>query len=152
MSMECSEVPFGVIKFEPKAQKHKEFKTWAESILAQSFMAKFLEDLGVLRPIQYAMFVEVERNPVDLAFLVSRWSLSSHTFLAAWGEFCPSLEDMVMFTGLPIFGNYHVMDTLAMRETGWSRSCKTRWPRPSMRPTRGHTFRGLSTSRMEQGE
>lgn len=46
-------------------------------------IGKFLEDLGVLRPINYTMFMEVERNLVDVAFLVLSWSSSSHTFVTA---------------------------------------------------------------------
>lgn len=58
------------------------------------------------------MSMEVERNSVDLAFLVSRWSSNSHTFVTALGEFCPSLEDVAMLIGLPTFGNFHLVDSL----------------------------------------
>lgn len=70
MHVEDSKIPFGVVKFESKARRHDQFKTWAESILASPDMGKFLEELGMLRPIQYSLFMEVERNPVNLAFLV----------------------------------------------------------------------------------
>lgn len=65
-------------------------------------MGKFLEDLGILRSISYARFMVVERNPIDLAFLVTRWSTSSHTFVVAWKEFCLSLKGMAMLTSLPL--------------------------------------------------
>lgn len=31
--------------------------------------------------------------------------MESHTFIAAWGEFGPTLEDVVVLTGLPVFGD-----------------------------------------------
>lgn len=75
-------------------------------------MPGFLEELGILRPIQNAMHEDVERNQLDLAFLVSRWSSHSHTFVVAWGEFCPSLEDVAMLTNLPLFGHTLALDAL----------------------------------------
>lgn len=44
--------------------------------------------------------------------LCREWSTSSHTFIAALGEFCSSLEDVAMLTGLPIFCNFHVVEAL----------------------------------------
>lgn len=75
-------------------------------------MGRFLEEIGVLRPVQYPLLMDVDGNPVDLSFLVSRWSSHSHTFLEVWGEFCPSLEHIVVLTGLPVFGVYHAVDAL----------------------------------------
>lgn len=39
-----------------------------------------------------------------MEFLISRWSIESHTFIVAWGEFCPTLEDAVVLIGLSLFG------------------------------------------------
>lgn len=41
---------------------------------------------------------------MDLEFLNSRWIIESHTFVTAWGEFCPTLENIVVLTNLPMFG------------------------------------------------
>lgn len=112
MRVERSKMPFGFIRFEAKTRRHADFKKWMDHILSQADMGKFLEDVGVLRPLQYAIQMDVDRSPVDLAFLISRWSSYSHTFIAAWGEFCPSLEDVFMLTGLSTFGDYHTVDAL----------------------------------------
>lgn len=61
--MEPSEVPFGMVKFELKARRHDLFESWATRILA---MERFLKHLGILRSINLARFMEVERNQVDL--------------------------------------------------------------------------------------
>lgn len=112
MRVERSELPFSLMRFESKARCHDIFNAWAAHVLSQPDMPGFLEELGILRPIQNAMHEDVERNQLDLAFLVSRWSSHSHTFVAAWGEFCPSLEDVAMLTNLPLFGHTLVLDAL----------------------------------------
>lgn len=98
MRMERSEMPFGFVRFEAKARRHADFKSWMDHNLTQADMEKFLEDIGMLRPLQYAVEMDMDRNPVDLVFLISRWSSCSHTFVVAWGEFCTSLEDVYMIT------------------------------------------------------
>lgn len=112
MRVERPEMPFGFVRFESKIRRHNDFKDWYDHILSQTDMAKFLEDVGVLRPLQYALLMGVDRSPVDLSFLLSRWSSHSHTFVAARGEFSPSLEDVVVLTGLPMFGVHHAVDVL----------------------------------------
>lgn len=63
-------------------------------ILTQADIGKFLEDIGVLRPLQYAVQMDVDRSPVDLAFLISRWSSYSHTFVLRGGEItCGPAQD-----------------------------------------------------------
>lgn len=54
----------------------------------------------------------MDRKPIYLAFLLSRWSVNTHTFVAAWGEFSSSLEDVTLLIGLPVFGNVQVLDFL----------------------------------------
>lgn len=46
---------------------------------------------------------------MDLEFLISRLSDESHTVVTACGEFCPTLEDVVVLTGLPVFGESKVI-------------------------------------------
>lgn len=105
-------MPFGFMRFESKVRRHQDFKGWVEHILGQADMGKFLEEVGVLRPIQYALLMDVDRSLADVAFLTFRWSSYSHTFVVAWGEFCPSLEEVVKLTNLPVFGTYHAVDVL----------------------------------------
>lgn len=38
-----------------------------------------------------------------MEFLISQWSIESHTFTAAWGKSCPTLEDVVALNGLLVF-------------------------------------------------
>lgn len=52
--------------------------------------------------------MSIERNSKDLEFLVLRWSIETHTFVASWGEFGPTLEDVVALMSLPLFGDAQV--------------------------------------------
>lgn len=49
------------------------------------------------------------RNHGDLELLISRWNTQTHTFMAAWGEFVPSLEDVVVIARLPVFEDRKAM-------------------------------------------
>lgn len=46
----------------------------------------------------------IERNPVDLKFLMAQWGIETHTFEVSWGDFSPLLEDVAMLTSLLLFG------------------------------------------------
>lgn len=46
----------------------------------------------------------VDRIEAVLEFLISRWSIETHTFVTSWGDFGLSLEDMPMLTSLSLFG------------------------------------------------
>lgn len=35
--------------------------------------------------------------------MFSRWSVESHTFVAAWGDFRPMLEDVLNLMALPLY-------------------------------------------------
>lgn len=45
----------------------------------------------------------------DLEFLVSRWSVESHTPVSAWGEFRATLEDVLNIMALPPYGEAKAM-------------------------------------------
>lgn len=105
MRVEKEEMPFCAVRFVSKTQQHEKFEEWAKEILAQPGMPKKFHDLGIMRAITQTRRMSVERNSEDLKFLMSRWSTKMHTFVTAWGEFAPTLEDVVALTLLPVFGD-----------------------------------------------
>lgn len=64
---------------------------------------------GIGKALNLLKTLIINRSPLDLEFLISRWSVESHTLVAARGEFGPTLEDVVVLTGLPIFGDAKVI-------------------------------------------
>lgn len=53
---------------------------------------------------------------MDLEFLVSRWSSESHTSIAAYGEFGPTIGDVSAIILLSMFGNTHAMGIILDEE------------------------------------
>lgn len=46
---------------------------------------------GLHKTLVQARSIIVDRNPIELEFIVSRWIIKTHTFVASWGKFGPSL-------------------------------------------------------------
>lgn len=72
-------------------------------------MKKLLNQIGIMKGIVQVKLMAIERNSIDLEFLMSRWTIDTHTFMATWGEFSPSLEDVAMLMSLPFFGMEHAI-------------------------------------------
>lgn len=72
--------------------------------------------MGILKAIICATSIAIERNPVDLEFLMPQWSTKTHTFLTSWGEFSPSTEDVAMLILLPLFGEAHAIGVALSEE------------------------------------
>lgn len=90
------------IQFESKANRHHLFDKWAGIILAEPGMKKLFNDMGISRAIAQARKMTVDRKPIDGVSHVEMEHWGS-TFVVAWMEFGPLLEDMAMLTSLPIF-------------------------------------------------
>lgn len=63
--------------------------------------------------------INVRHN--DIEFLISHWSIETHTFIAAWREFDLTLEDVMALSYLPIFGeetplNFLKTDEISLEE------------------------------------
>lgn len=71
-------------------------------------MKKKLNDLEIMRAINQARKMMVDKKPSDHEFLMSRWSTGTHTFVTAWGEFAPTLEDVALLTSLSMSGEAQV--------------------------------------------
>lgn len=67
---------------------------------------------GVLKGIETNAMIGVSIDITGLNTLVSRWCTTTHTFFTAWREFTPTLEDVMMFTGFPLFGQNNLCDIL----------------------------------------
>lgn len=106
--MNKGELPLSEVRFMSKTHHHEKFQTWVGIMLGQPGMSRRFQDLGILRAISQARKASVERDPKDLEFLLSRWSTETHSFVTAWGEFGPTLEDVAVLTSLPIFGDTQV--------------------------------------------
>ncbi|MED6203233.1 hypothetical protein PIB30_113545, partial [Stylosanthes scabra] len=67
-----------------------------------------LEEAGVAEAIRTSAGLGVQRYGYDMSLLWQRWCSQTHTFVTSWGEFSPTLEDVVMLLQLPVFGNLDI--------------------------------------------
>lgn len=65
-----------------------------------SWMAK----VDVKKALNHSRSLLIIRRHSDLEFLVCRSSVEIPTSIVAWGELVPTLEDVVVLTMLPIYG------------------------------------------------
>lgn len=47
-----------------------------------------------------------------MEFLILCWSTERHTFITAWGEFGPTLEDVAALTCMPMFDKSHAKNII----------------------------------------
>lgn len=53
-------------------------------------------------------FTQIKRIAINITheemeFMISQWSIESHTSTTTWGEFCLTIEDIAGLTGFPFF-------------------------------------------------
>ncbi|XP_059670029.1 uncharacterized protein LOC132315695 [Cornus florida] len=77
---------------------------WSLHILNNDRYSHILKRANILRSLRLCPFLTVQLDQPSLAVLLSRWSCETHTFVASWGEFAPSLEDISVLLHLPVFG------------------------------------------------
>ncbi|GFY88956.1 hypothetical protein Acr_06g0008960 [Actinidia rufa] len=70
---------------------------------AKTRRALHLAALGPPEASSYELFFFIQF--LDGARLISRWNRVTHTFIARWGEFTPTLEDDMVLMKLPIRGS-----------------------------------------------
>lgn len=92
------------IVFEVNSQTKSAFAEWATTLMAKKEYVDKIVSTGIGKALNLSKTLFINRSPMDLEFLISRWSVESHTFVTAWGEFYPTLEDVAMLTGLPLLG------------------------------------------------
>lgn len=93
------------VKVWNKITEQSPFAKGVTKFLSDSAILKKINKTGIRKALNMAKIISVQRKHEDLEFLISCWSIESHTFIVAWGEFGPTLEDIAALTYLPIFGN-----------------------------------------------
>lgn len=79
-------------------------------------LSERLMDANVKLPIFCSRVCSLCRQHSDLEVLISKWSIDTHTFITSWGEFIPTLKDMLQMRHLSLFGEANAMG-LGKRKT-----------------------------------
>lgn len=104
IKVEKGELCWSDINFEAKSQTNPAFAQWASDLMAKKGYPDKIISAGIGKALNLSKTLYINKSPADLEFLIFRWSVESHTFVTAWGEFFPTLEDVVVLTGLPFLG------------------------------------------------
>lgn len=54
---------------------------------------RVLERSHILEAIKISQSLKLNKRNENLDFLISQWSIDTHTFVFSWGEFDPTLQD-----------------------------------------------------------
>ncbi|QHN96452.1 uncharacterized protein DS421_18g618580 [Arachis hypogaea] len=101
------EFPWTSFKSEAATHINKVWQKWVFTVLFEeggSFVRR-LELAGVAEAIRTSAGLGVQRNGYDMSLLWQRWCSQTHTFMTSWGEFSPTLKDVVVLLQLPVFSS-----------------------------------------------
>ncbi|XP_059670028.1 uncharacterized protein LOC132315694 [Cornus florida] len=96
--IERGDFPYSLVEYThatPTLQS--DWLIWSIHILSSKGYCDILRRANILQSVCL--------DPASLDVLLSRWSCETHTFVAAWGEFAPSLEDVYVLFRLPVLGS-----------------------------------------------
>lgn len=79
------------------------FADWVSGLSIFPDFFKKITQIGIRKTLNLSKGIAIKRCNENMEFLVLRWSIQSHTFTVAWGKFCPTIEDVVVLMGLPVF-------------------------------------------------
>lgn len=65
-----------------------------------------LPEAGMRKALDISTFMSVIWSHTALELFISRWSVETHTFIAAWREFAPTVENVVVKFLLLLFRNH----------------------------------------------
>lgn len=92
-----------ITSFKAKFQSNIIFTDWTFRLSTNLNFSKKITQLES-KSLKLSKGISINISHEEKEYLISGWSIKSHTFIIAWREFSPSLEDVVALTGLPIFG------------------------------------------------
>lgn len=109
MRIQRNKVAWAEIKFESNIQSTQIYKEWVEEVLVVRNMSDILSDASVGKAVDVSPDIFITRSHADLEFLISRWSMETHTFFISWGEFTSTLEDVSVMFRLPVLADTGTM-------------------------------------------
>ncbi|XP_024017092.1 uncharacterized protein LOC112090317 [Morus notabilis] len=91
--------------FRCPARSSSEWRSWVQSELENQGVRDQLDRAGIFSALVSSTQIGIFRDIRGLRHIVRRWNKTTHTFVCAWGEFTPTLDDVYMLLRLPIMGD-----------------------------------------------
>ncbi|KAH7848653.1 hypothetical protein Vadar_005728 [Vaccinium darrowii] len=102
--VERGKYPFFNVAWKSHVQSPRAYKLWVQEILTNPTFAGILESAQVSLAICTSLRANITRGRNWLEVMLSRWWPTTHTFIAAWGEITPTLEDVCYLWNLNLMG------------------------------------------------
>lgn len=103
--MKRGDLPLSATIWQAKEEKASGWEEWFKRINSIPEYAAKLNRAGVKRSINITTAMDVKRDKAALAVLLARRNTCTHTFIVSWGEFTPTLEDVMELLQLLVFGD-----------------------------------------------
>ncbi|KAI3889051.1 hypothetical protein MKX03_012484, partial [Papaver bracteatum] len=100
------------------------WSAWVDYIFSDQDHVQLLDNVGVYYALRSSKCKTITRQKWDLRRLLLRWIKEVHTFLFAWGEATPTLEDVVAILALPMHSNISYKKALAPRNDKEAKMCQ----------------------------
>lgn len=73
-------------------------------------------DASVRKDLDVSTSMSMTKSYDDLKLLISCWSVDKHAFIASWGEFTPTLEDVAVMFYISLFADYSARGIILTEE------------------------------------
>ncbi|KAH7858895.1 hypothetical protein Vadar_029158 [Vaccinium darrowii] len=93
LRMERGDFPYSSVQYSALSAPPAGWHEWVEDVVGDAAHKKILERAHILEPLKISQILTLNRRNENIDFLVSRWSVDTHTFVFPWGEFGPTLQD-----------------------------------------------------------
>lgn len=104
MRIERVEVAWTELRFKTKSHSNIIFVNLVVILSTNPDFSKNITQTGIRKALSLLEGIAINKSHEDMEFKISWWSIASHTFMTVWGEVHLTLEDVVVLTGLPFFG------------------------------------------------
>ena len=114
------EFPCVPMNFPAPIPIHKTWGSWVDYVFTRDLpFVEVLKRVGIVDAIWVSKRLAVQRCPEDARIWAQHWSSRTHMFIMAWGEFFPTLEDVIVLLKLLVFCDmdlasctpkYHIVD------------------------------------------
>lgn len=83
MRAKRGEICWSNIDFEVKSHTNPSFASRATMLMADSAYSDVIVSASISKALNLSKTLVINRSPLDSEFLISRWSVGSHTFVVA---------------------------------------------------------------------
>lgn len=105
LRVERGDFPLSPVQYSSLSAPPTGWSEWVTDVIDDADFKKILERSHLMEPVKISQVLTLNRRNENLDFLISRWSVDTHTFVFPWGEFGPTLQDTSALLHLSLRGH-----------------------------------------------